>query len=82
MASSVTRPVLLSARPAFSSSSRADAGTWRSSSLLISLVVLLFAALLIATPTLAVMTFRPDAPAVAPEPVRAPHLSFSHSQFA
>lgn len=51
----------------------------RKASLMISLVVVLFAALLIATPPLALLVGPPDAPA-APSP--APHMSFSVSQLA
>ncbi|MFG1419490.1 hypothetical protein V5F38_18370 [Xanthobacter sp. V0B-10] len=73
MASSVSRPV------PFPASSRRweDDGVARRASLLVSLVGVLFAAVLIATPPLALLTAPSDTPATP-----APHTGLTVSQFA
>lgn len=84
MAASVSRSVFRPSRPVLVHGAEAGNGFWRSSSLLISFVVVLLAALLIATPPLALLTSRSEVPSapVAPAPAPAQHLSLTVSQFA
>jgi len=79
-ASSVSRPDPWPVRGPFAAHCREGAAlAARPASLLISLVVVLFAALLVATPPLALLVGPPEAP-TSPAPV--PHMSYSVSQIA